>query len=100
MIPIFYDMTKGSTREKIEGICVTAKGDIWVNNDNDGVDDNSGENFFAIVGNVALADDVGISPTANPNNTPGGTPPTASTAPTFFALPAAVFAITAVLFYF
>ena len=31
-----------------------AGGDVWVNNDNDGLNDNSGENVFAIVGRVAL----------------------------------------------
>ena len=33
----------GMVYEKIEGLAVTAKGEVWMNNDNDGVDDNSGE---------------------------------------------------------
>lgn len=66
-------MTKGSTREKFEGLCVTAQGDIWVNNDNDGVDDNSGENLFAIVGTIVLPGDVS-SPAEGPVDSPAEGP--------------------------
>ena len=43
----------GLVPEKVEGVAVTANGDIWVNNDNDGVDDNSGENQLINIGNIA-----------------------------------------------
>ena len=33
----------GLVPEKIEGLAVTRNGDVWIVNDNDGVDDNSGE---------------------------------------------------------
>lgn len=33
----------GLTAEKVEGLAVTASGDVYIVNDNDGVDDNSGE---------------------------------------------------------
>ena len=36
--------------EKIEGIAVDKAGNIWINNDNDGVDDNSGENLLINLG--------------------------------------------------
>ena len=35
--------TKGLTLEKIEGMAVTAEGDLYIVNDNDGVDDSNGE---------------------------------------------------------
>jgi len=35
--------TKGLTLEKVEGMAVTADGDLYVINDNDGVDDSNGE---------------------------------------------------------
>ncbi len=37
------DKTKGLTLEKVEGLAVTAEGDLYVVNDNDGVDDSNGE---------------------------------------------------------
>lgn len=45
--------TGGLVPEKVEGLAVTANGDIWINNDNDGVDDNSGENQLLNIGNTA-----------------------------------------------
>jgi hypothetical protein len=33
----------GLVPEKIEGSAITASGNVWIVNDNDGVDDNSGE---------------------------------------------------------
>ena len=36
----------GATLEKVEGLAVTAGGHIWINTDNDGVDDNSGEQLL------------------------------------------------------
>lgn len=45
--------TGGLVPEKMEGLAVTVNGDLWVNNDNDGVDDNSGENQLLRLGNIA-----------------------------------------------
>jgi hypothetical protein len=42
--------TYGPIVEKIEGLAITTDGTVWVNNDNDGVDDNSGENLLIDVG--------------------------------------------------
>ena len=42
--------TNGQLIEKIEGLAVTANGDVWINTDNDGVDDNSGESLLTKVG--------------------------------------------------
>ena len=37
----------GLNYEKVEGLAVfPATGDVYINNDNDGVDDNSGETFL------------------------------------------------------
>lgn len=35
--------TGGNIYEKVEGLCATTSGTLFMNNDNDGVDDNSGE---------------------------------------------------------
>lgn len=35
--------TGGNIYEKVEGLCATTAGTLYLNNDNDGVDDNSGE---------------------------------------------------------
>ena len=40
----------GLTVEKVEGLAVDSEGNMWVNNDNDGVDDNSGENLLLNIG--------------------------------------------------
>jgi hypothetical protein len=42
--------TYGPIVEKVEGLAITSDGTVWVNNDNDGVDDNSGENLLIDVG--------------------------------------------------
>ncbi|CAJ1961319.1 unnamed protein product [Cylindrotheca closterium] len=42
----------GLVTEKVEGLTVDASGNIWVNNDNDGVDDHSGEQFLLNIGPV------------------------------------------------
>ena len=42
----------GLTYEKIEGAVVTASGDVYIVNDNDGVDDNSGETQLINLGNI------------------------------------------------
>ena len=36
----------GPVPEKIEGMTMDAAGNVWINNDNDGVEDNSGENVL------------------------------------------------------
>lgn len=46
----------GSVIEKIEGLAVTSAGDIWINSDNDGVDDNSGEQILMKVGEFSSLD--------------------------------------------
>jgi hypothetical protein len=38
--------------DKVEGLAITAEGDMWVSTDNDGVDDSSGETFFWNAGKV------------------------------------------------
>jgi len=57
------DLTKsnGQIIEKVEGLAVTSVGDIWINTDNDGVDDSSGESLLAKVGVYAGSDDSGSS---------------------------------------
>ncbi|MGO4956307.1 esterase-like activity of phytase family protein [Luteococcus sp. Sow4_B9] len=42
--------TKGWTQEKLEGMTVDARGDLYVITDNDGVDDNNGETVFLNLG--------------------------------------------------
>ena len=42
--------TNGQIIEKVEGLTVTAGGEVWINTDNDGVDDSSGESLLAMVG--------------------------------------------------
>lgn len=42
----------GLTPEKIEGAAVTANGDVYIVNDNDGVDDNSGETQLINLGDI------------------------------------------------
>lgn len=51
----------GSVIEKVEGMAVTSNGDIWINSDNDGVDDNSGEQFLMKVGEYEMPEDEGSS---------------------------------------
>lgn len=108
LIPTYFELTKGATREKFEGLCVTAQGDVWVNNDNDGVDDNSGENFFAVVGQITLSEIDGSGPAGSPIDTPAVSPadvpvdvanPTGSSSSAIFALPATVLAVAGVLFH-
>lgn len=43
----------GLVPEKIEGLAITVSGDVWISNDNDGVDDNSGENLLLNLGQIA-----------------------------------------------
>ena len=54
LLPTFKDYG-GTVFEKVEGMAVDEYGKIWINNDNDGVDDNSGENYLSTVYHVSLA---------------------------------------------
>ena len=47
-----FAATGGLTPEKVEGAAVTIGGDVWVVNDNDGVDDNSGETQLINLGDI------------------------------------------------
>ncbi len=42
----------GLVIEKVEGLAIDGNGNIWINTDNDGVDDNSGEHQMINVGPV------------------------------------------------
>lgn len=53
LLPMFKDYG-GTVFEKVEGMAVDESGRIWINNDNDGIDDNSGENFLAMVPDVSV----------------------------------------------
>lgn len=44
----------GWVYEKIEGLAVSSNGRVWVNNDNDGVDDNSGEQYLFDLGTEVI----------------------------------------------
>lgn len=61
----------GAVYEKMEGLAVNSEGEVWVNNDNDGVDDNSGEQQLIGLGAiVTVGDGDGGSP---PTSAPEGT---------------------------
>ena len=55
---IYEDLaaSMGSIIEKVEGLAVTKSGAMWVNSDNDGVDDSSGEHQLMNVGELVMAD--------------------------------------------
>lgn len=53
--------TNGQTIEKVEGLTMTAAGEIWINTDNDGVDDSSGESLLAMIGLYEKEEDSGTS---------------------------------------
>ncbi len=42
--------TNGQIIEKVEGLTVAADGSVWINTDNDGVDDSSGESLLTTIG--------------------------------------------------
>ena len=42
----------GFVVDKIEGLAITADGEMFVSTDNDGVDDSSGETFFWTIGKI------------------------------------------------
>ncbi|RVU86532.1 alkaline phosphatase [Leucothrix sargassi] len=43
---------KGYVVDKVEGLAIDSRGEMFVSTDNDGVDDSSGETFFWLVGQV------------------------------------------------
>lgn len=47
--------TNGNIYEKIEGLTVTASGKVWINNDNDGLDDNTGEQSLMDLGVICFS---------------------------------------------
>jgi hypothetical protein len=47
----------GSVYEKIEGLAVNSLGEVWINNDNDGVNDNSGEQQLINLGQLIVGDE-------------------------------------------
>jgi len=51
----------GLVYEKIEGMAVTTTGDVWVCNDNDGVDDNSGETQLLNLGQLVTVTENSLS---------------------------------------
>ena len=48
--------TKGGIFEKVEGLAVTSSGSMWVNSDNDGIDDSAGEQLFMNVGEYTMTE--------------------------------------------
>lgn len=46
--------TNGQIIEKVEGLAVGSDGSIWINSDNDGVDDSSGESILMVVGSYSI----------------------------------------------
>ena len=66
----------GLVFEKIEGVAVTAGGGVWINNDNDGVNDNSGEQQLIYLGK--LFNPYTKSPIAAPVTAPATAPTPAS----------------------
>lgn len=51
MLPVLQSLN-GLVFEKIEGVTVTAGGGVWINNDNDGVLNNSGEQLLMYLGKL------------------------------------------------
>ena len=73
LVPIVEGLTKARSVEKFEGCAVTQAGRVFVNNDNDGVDDNSGEQIFLDLGEIVATSTP--APTPMPTNaTPLPTP--------------------------
>lgn len=55
--------------EKIEGLTIDDDGNVWINNDNDAVDDNSGENLLMTVPDLKVSLTVSTaSPTTSPTD--------------------------------
>jgi hypothetical protein len=54
VIPEVEAFTGAKVMEKLEGLAVTASGNVYINNDNDGVEDNSGEELLLDLGVIPL----------------------------------------------
>jgi hypothetical protein len=54
VIPAWEAATNAKVVEKLEGLAVTASGNVYIINDNDGVDDNSGEQILLDLGVIPL----------------------------------------------
>lgn len=63
---------KGNIYEKVEGLTVTSSGNVFINNDNDGVDDNSGEQQLIDLGEIADIDNSTEAPAPTMAPTSGG----------------------------
>lgn len=64
LVPVVEDATNALSMEKFEGLAVTASGTVYINNDNDGVDDNSGEQLLLNLGVLFTEDGTPIDPPA------------------------------------
>jgi hypothetical protein len=63
-------MPKGNIYEKIEGMAVTSSGEVYIVNDNDGVDTNSGEQQLMNLG-VLITEAPTLPPLPEPEPTSG-----------------------------
>ena len=67
--------TNGPVLEKIEGLAIDGDGNVWMNNDNDGVDDNSGERWLWNLGPLVTVSDASpITPPSATTDAPAATP--------------------------
>ena len=86
MIPILS--TKfGLIPEKVEGVAIDSAGNVWVNNDNDGVANNAGEQQLVFMGPLYAADLPSSTPSVSPKKSPVAAP---IVAPIPIAIPAPV----------
>jgi len=54
LLETLKEATNGPIVEKVEGLTVDNHGNVWINNDNDGLDDNSGENLLLNLGDLGV----------------------------------------------
>lgn len=80
LVPVIEAYTNAKVAEKFEGLAVTSTGDVWINNDNDGVDKNSGEQLLLNLGMILsdVAPPATLAPVSSEPSTdsPDGEPPT------------------------
>ncbi|KAG7367779.1 alkaline phosphatase-like protein [Nitzschia inconspicua] len=75
LIPVVEAATNAKSMEKFEGLAVTASGITYINNDNDGVEDNSGEQLLLNLGVLLTDDGTPSMPTeSSPSESPVETP--------------------------
>lgn len=85
MMPILA--TKfGLMPEKVEGVAIDSAGNVWVNNDNDGINNNSGEQQLVLMGPLYAVDMPSSSPSASPKKAPV-TPPVVAPIPVPIPVP-------------